>query len=497
MSRILIDTNIIIYREDIGIVPDKVQELLQILNDADHKIVIHPLSLKEINKDRDSRRRDIVISKIGTYTSVDNPPYPESDSKFISCVGQSYNINDKVDDYILYCVYKDVVDFLITEDVMIRKKAEKLGISDRVFSVDDAIEHFKVGSISYPHPLEYIPVYNVDFNDSIFDSLKKDYNEFENWWKKISREGRKGWVHYVNGKIGAILILKDENEPVDSIPPLPKNKRLKICTLIVDSIDQGSKIGELFIKISVQTAFHKDIDEIYLTHFIKPDDFLIPLIKEFGFSQVAKKINGEIVIVKRLIPDEEKKYLPTEVYKMFYPSFSDEEDVVNKFIIPIRPEWHNRLFTDYKIRQLTLDEVTGKFIVEGNTIKKAYLSHSKINEMKEGDILLFYRSKDVRGITSLGIVEKIKIGVTDPNEIISYVEKRAVYQKSEIEEISKKPTMIIIFWWILYLKEPLKYKDLLDHRILNGIPQTILKVSHSNYLKIKEMAKINDRYTFN
>ncbi len=338
-------------------------------------------------------------------------------------------------------------------------------------------------------------MHNLDLRDSIFDSLREEYKGFNDWWRNKSREGRKAWVHYVGRKIGAILILKEENEPIDSIPPLPKRKRLKICTLKVDPIDRGSKIGELFIKISIQTAIQKNIDEIYLTHFTKPNDFLVALIEEYGFHQVAKK-NGEDIFVKRLVPDKNKIYYPYQIYKEFYPSFYDGKDV-NKFIVPIRPEWHNRLFTDYKRRQLTLSESAGEFIVEGNTIKKAYLSHSKIKGMKEGDILLFYRSKDIKGITSLGIVEKVYENITNPNVIISYVGKRSVYSRIDIKKMSVKPVKIILFWWNTHFDKPLVYNWLLNSKILAGPPQAITKITHEQYLKIKEVTNINERYTVN
>jgi len=498
MSRILIDTNIIIFREDNKKIPDSVSELLRILNETDHRIVIHPSSKDEIKRDNDTERKNIVLSKLETYNSIESPPHPEADGIFTSLVGQTDNVHDAVDNNLIYCVYRNAVDFLITEDEGIHRKAIIIGISDRIFHVSEALEYFKrevAERILHPPPLKYVPAYNLDLNDSIFDSLKEEYDGFNEWWKKICREGRKAWVHYLNRKIGAILILKEENEPIDSSPPLPKKKRLKISTLKVESTNRGSKIGELFIKISVQTAVQKDVDEIYLTHFIKPNDFLVALIEEYGFRQIAKKKNGEDVFIKQLFLDKREVYSPRKIYRDFYPSFCDGNRV-NKFIVPIRPEWHNRLFTEYKkARQLTLGEVMGEFIVEGNTIKKAYLCHSKIKGMKEGDVLLFYRSGDIRGITSLGIVEKVYENVTDPNDIISYVGKRSVYSLMEIKEIAKKPTKIILFWWNMHFEKPIKYGYLLDNGILKGPPQTIIKVPHNKYIKIKEVTNINERYT--
>lgn len=140
-------------------------------------------------------------------------------------------------------------------------------------------------------------VYNLDISDPIFISLKEEYEEFDSWFKKISREGRKCWVYRRrDGAIGAILIYKIENDPIDATPPLPAKKRLKISTLIVTHI--GYKIGELFIKLAVGYSIKNNLTEIYLTHFTKPDDYLVDLITEYGFYKAAVNNRGEDVFVK-------------------------------------------------------------------------------------------------------------------------------------------------------------------------------------------------------
>jgi len=507
MSRILLDTNILILREDISKVPSEVQRLLRILGETRHRIVIHPLSLEEIKNDRDPERREIVLSKIDSYPQLESPPSPEDDDQFLSLVGHPRNPRDFVDNSLLYCVYRDAVSFLITEDVEIHKKARRLRISDRVFTIAEALDYFAkeiVEEIPHPTPLRSVPVYMLDVNDPIFESLKEEYKPhtystgFYDWWSKICREGRKAWVHYLGDRLGAVLILKDENEPIASNPPLPAKRRLKICTLIVTPEDRGKKIGELFIKISVQTAIQKGLEEIYLTHFTKDNDFLVNLIEEFGFEKVAVKGNGEDVFLKRLIPDRQaidrsSQIYRRQIYRRFYPSFYDGPQV-NKFIVPIRPEWHNRLFTDYsERRQLTLWEAAGDFIVEGNTIKKAYLCHSRIRGMQEGDILLFYRSHDVKGLTALGVIEKAE-RCTDADAIISHVGKRSVYSVSEIRDIAQKPTQVILFWWITYFTNPIEFDWLRNNRIIRYPPRTINKIPHDKYILIKEVSGIDARY---
>jgi hypothetical protein len=183
---------------------------------------------------------------------------------------------------------------------------------------------------------------------------------------------------------------------------------------------------------------------------------------------------------------------PIEISKIFYPAFYDGLRI-NKFIIPIRPEYHQRLFTDYKERQTTISEHLGEFIIEGNTIKKAYLSHSRNTKISPGDILLFYRSNDKKEITSSGVVEKVFFALQNKDDIIKHVGKRTVYSVHEIEKMAEKPTVVILFTWHLHLANPLKLSDLKEMNIF--APQSILLISHEKYLLIKSKGGIDERFT--
>ncbi|CEG11400.1 conserved hypothetical protein [groundwater metagenome] len=173
MTRILVDTNILIDREDLKKVSEGLQELLKILNETSNKIVIHPLSLEEIKNDKNAERGGIVLSKLKSYPIIESPPNPENDNKFMSLIGETDNTHDIVDNRLIYCVYKDAANFLITEDEKIHKKALKVGISDRVFRVNDALDYFSgflSKKILHPPPIKLTPCHNLDTNDSIFDS---------------------------------------------------------------------------------------------------------------------------------------------------------------------------------------------------------------------------------------------------------------------------------------------------------------------------------------
>ena len=499
--RILIDTNIFIGRENDHILSDELQELLKILNARQLEILIHPKSVEEIKRDSNISRKNIALSKINTYHILEHSPDQYKDEDFLSIVGIPSKINDEIDNAILYSVYKDAIDFLITEDKGIHKKSIRLDINDRVLSIHEGIDVFGKSlpneEVVKPPALKEDAVHNLDLNDAIFDSLKKEYgeSEFNNWFKKSSREGRKCWVYYrIDGSIGALLIRKIENEAIQSIPPLPIKKRLKVATLKVTHV--GNKIGELFIKLAIDYSIKNDIYEIYLTHFTNPDyDNLVDLITEYGFYKAAVKDNGEDIFVKELLVDKHKiaSMHPLEISNMFYPSLYDG-DKVNKFLVPIRPEYHQRLFTEHKSRQTSLLEHAGEFIVEGNTIKKAYLSSSKIRNLSPGDILLFYRTVDSE-ITSLGVVEKVLYGLQDKGEIFRNVRKRTVYSMEEIEKMAQKPTLVILFKWHFHLPRTLKLKDLKTIGV--SVPQSIAQISDENYLQIKKRGGIDERFTIN
>jgi len=488
--RILIDTNIFIYREDPAVLPEHLQKLLRITRENKHIIIVHPASVKDIENDPDVKRREIMISKLKSYPPLESPPVP--DKAFLHLIGNS-SINEEPDNTILYAVYKNAVDILITEDRGILRKALKVGIEDRVMDTGSAVAYFEsLHKSTFSHVMlkeEY--VYNTDVNDPIFDSLKEEYPEFDEWFTKISREGRKCWVYSEEGKIKAILIYKEEDESVDATPPLPKRRRFKIATLKVDLT--GYKIGELLLKLAFKYCIDHNIDETYLTHFTEKEDYLVDLILEFGFISCGKNKRGETVYLKKLYP-EEYTIDPVKMSRKFYPSFKDGTNI-RKFVVPIIPKFHDRLFQDYQKRQMRITEYIG-FNPQGNTIKKAYLTHSRIRRIRPGDIVLFYRSKDQQRITSLGVVEEVHVSLTDENEILRIVGKRSVFTYDEIQEMVKAPVTVIIFRHHFYFQNPLHLNELIKDNILGSAPQSITEISHKKYDYIKKRGGIHERFTF-
>ncbi len=500
--RILLDTNILIYRESNQILSEDIQELTKILNRGDFDILIHPATFDDISKDGYEKRKRIMESKFKTYSTLEKPPNPLEDQEFLDRVEWYSHPEDEIDNKILYAVCRNAVDFLITEDHGIHHNAKEIGIDERVLLAQDALKLFEQKEEKPPNvppSLEKNYVYNLDISDPIFDSLKRDYPDFEDWFEKISKEGRKCYVNRrKDGKVGALLIYKlEEEDMTNTSPPLPLKRRLKICTLKVTHV--GYKIGELFIKTSVDMALKKGCEQIYLTHFTEPDDRLVSLINDFGFYKGAVKHwddgREEDIFLKELFAGDDVEQLsPLEISEKYYPTYYHGRNV-RKFIVPIVPKYHDRLFTDCGGRQTFLHEHAGEFVTEGNTIKKAYLSHSKTGMVRPGDILLFYRSHDQQRITSLGVVEKVHDELTNAGEIASIVGKRTVYSLREIEEMSEKETKVILFRHHFHLPLPLDYKFLRKQSIIKGPTRSITKIDHDNYLKMVEKGGIDERFT--
>lgn len=492
---VLIDTNIFIHREDDDIVPKPLRELERSLKESGHTIVVHPYSVKEIRNDENDERRRRAESRIETYVELAYPPTPASgDSEFRRHVEKASSFNEKVDNMLLFAVFDDAVEFLVTEDRGIHKKALDLGIHDRVFTIEEGRDFFREEPqpVLGPAAIERTTLGELDLDDPIFDSLKDEYDGFVEWAR--SKSDRVAWVNYLDDRLGAILVLKpNEVENIGTNPPLGRDSRLKISTLKVAEPRWGSKVGELLISIAIREAIGHELDQVYLTHYVEEEDYLVRLIENYGFEHASQREDGEAIFLKRLTPDLDVDLSPPDFARRYYPSFYDGGDV-KKILVPIRPRYHRKLFTAYRKRQPPLTEFAGQFNSEGNAIRKAYLSHSTSKQVEPGDVLLFYRSRDYREITSLGVCEAVYYHLTDPGEIQKVVGKRSVFTDAEIRELAETPTTVILFSWHFDLPEPIPYDDLLENGVLSGPPQTMQVIEEEDYKYIKTEGQIDGRF---
>lgn len=497
--KVIFDTNILIHIEDPKELTKNLQDLMKIFREHGHQIFIHPASLKDIDNDKNEHRRQVILSKLKGYPVIESPPKPTND--FLSLVEASSTSNEINDNEILFALYRNGADLLITEDNGLHKKAIKANIEDRTLSIDSALDYFKnlYTRKEVRHTLiKEDFVRNFDIEDPFFDSLKEDYgdSDFRNWFKKISVQDRKCWVYHENYQIKALLMLKEENESILTSPPIPATKRLKIATLKVDI--PGSKLGELFLKMAFQYCIANQIFEIYLTHYRRQNDRLIPLIENFGFELVGfleerkEKMEKEEVYMKKFTP-KEKDLSSLEITKKFYPSFKDSP-TIRKFLVPIIPEYHDRLFPDFKGRQMRITDYS-EINIPGNAIKKAYISHSSITKIRPGDLLLFYRSHDQQEITSIGVVDREPVRTNEPDKVAAIVGQRSVYIYDEIKNMVQKPVLVLLFRHHLNLPNPPNLNYLCNHKIIQNAPQSIMELDHNQYVAIKKGGKLDERFT--
>ncbi|HJX13685.1 MAG TPA: GNAT family N-acetyltransferase [Dehalococcoidales bacterium] len=286
---------------------------------------------------------------------------------------------------------------------------------------------------------------DVPLNDHFFDSLKKDYKEFPDWYR--SKAAEPAYVQYTDDKLTGFMYLKiEEGEVADVTPPLVSAKRIKIGTLKVEA--HGTRLGERLIKKAFDHAVVSQAQEIYLTIFPhhKP---LIAMLEEFGFREensIKETENGkEAVFVKSL--DHSKI---TGDIRKDYPLIETGQS--NFYLLAIRPQYHSQLFPDSLLNTESYDLLSD--ISHTNSISKNYISAiTDIERLRPKDILVIYRMKDDRGpaeyrsvATSICVVEELRSKKTfkNDNEFLTYAKPYSVFSETELRRWWTRPELFVI-----------------------------------------------------
>ena len=122
-KKVLFDTNICVYLLDDIILNEKIRNITKYLIDSDeYEIVIHPLTYAEANNISDDTKKEIFRSKLKQYNTIKNPPVANSD--FHHDLGCK-NSHDRIDNELIYAVHTNCVEYLVSNDKEIVKKAQK------------------------------------------------------------------------------------------------------------------------------------------------------------------------------------------------------------------------------------------------------------------------------------------------------------------------------------------------------------------------------------
>ena len=470
--KILIDTNIVIPLEptSAGDLEPGTERVVKFAGTAQQfgcTLYIHPASRHDIQRDGNEVRRRLRSRLVQKYASLPDPPPVTLELERVLGAAVEFG-NDWVDNHLLAALSANAVDWLVTEDQRIHRKARRLGLQDRVFIVGEAIAALdRLFAVPAPPPaVRATPAYALKREDPIFASLREDYgNEFDPWLEKCAREHRQAWVIQEDGRYAALCIVNEEKSEKYGLA----GRVLKICTFKVSR--QGLRYGELMLKTVFDFSVHRGFGHIFVQAFEKHSR-LLDLLADFGFEPLAQRTErGELVLAKPLAPGPgDPARTPLDYNRRFGPRAVLLQDVPT-FLIPIQPKFHAILFPELETQ---LDLLVRS--PAGNGIRKAYLCRSQTRRVAPGDNLLFYRSQGDQEITVLGVVEGTFVS-TDPNLIASRVGKRTVYSFQDISDMcARGEVLVLMFRQARNLAPALKLADAVEAKLLKGPPQSIVNL---------------------
>jgi hypothetical protein len=321
-----------------------------------------------------------------------------------------------------------------------------------------------------------------------FLSLAKDYPEFLDWYQKCIKKDRPCWVIEQEGLPEGMIIYKSEStqntEEQKELQEMgvPGKDVLKICLFKIGENIKGERCGELLLKKAMDFAFRQKFDSTYLTVFPKHVQ-LIKLIEKFGFQKGKNKGNEEVYFKYTKVLPAPQTSPAFEFHKKFWPCLSATG--VKKYIVPIVPEYHMRLFPEAE--QAFSSQITFLDILShspGNAIRKVYVCNAVILSIEPGSVLFFYRSRSST-ITSIGVLESYQTA-TNFNDLKMFVDTRSVYKDDELSSrvIDKKKAKVLNFYYARDIKAPISLAALKQYKILTAAPQSIMNLSEEAYQKL-------------
>lgn len=425
---VVLDTNVLIYtqeyaqqgREDGAIAA----EVHKALGELGYTPVIAKATLDDIARSGD--RRDERIRESRRYPILE--PDPPGDLRQRAGYGDDLTANDECDLRILAAVDQGLAAWLITNDKRLIGHAEQAGIKT-VLDARQFLEFLEPARhpLGPPPSVEDAPPAEVNVHSQFFSSLVRSYPGFYDWWEnKVVPQGRKTFIVGDPDDPQALAVLK-ENDADYNLP----QDTTKICTFKVSDDARGQRFGELLLKAIIQYIRTLASTTAFLE--VAADNELVRWLDDFGFERLAGKRagNGDLVMVKRLTAGGCRKALkPWDYHKLYGPGALR---VQRAFLVPIRPEWHQRLFPEPNLVQLSLFQPEPC----GNAITKVYISKTRSRQPAQGDVLIFYESDTGGRVSNIGIVEEVLVS-EDPIEVLEFAGSRTVYTPQDVDEMCEE-----------------------------------------------------------
>lgn len=492
-ARFLLDTNIIVQRESINNCSSEINLVYQSIDKFKGTKLYHPITEKELNGYKDAQIKASMITKLNSYeklneTLIDDDYFKQTVKQF------GIDKNSENDNEILYQVYSGRVDFLITEDCGILKKAKELYLHNRVLSSNEFLTIIKKQNpslINYDAlSVSLIKIGSLDIDDHFFDTLREDYGgvDFNKWLTKKAES--EAYVFKNNEGIQGFLYLKTEEKDEnysDFNPPLTPRRRLKVGTFKINST--GIRLGERFLKIIFDNALKQEVDEIYVTMFKdkrQEVNGLRTLMERWGFVEKGTKNNGEIYLVKDM-----KKYDKTKSPKFNYPLLKDNYSIS---FLPIVARYHTKLFPDLHLKNEDATFFDGAC---SYAIEKIYVTAWNNVNLEPGSLLCVYCMADYNKryrsiVTGVCILSEV-IRTSSVDELVEKCQNRSVFTESELRELYTIRNFTTIVK-VLYFKPfdcKINYDCLESAGLLGtrGAPQLNSKLTYKEY---QELVKLGE-----
>lgn len=337
---------------------------------------------------------------------------------------------------------------------------------------------------------------NLELSDSFFDSLRQDYEDFDEWFAKKSNNNDEAFVSFRNdGSIQALLYLKTEYEEDTTInPTLPELKKLKIGTFKIDA--HQTALGQRFISIILRKLITEGYGTAYVTIYDKHEP-LKQLFEKYGFKRWGVK-NHELVYAKYAA-------FCQDPYKDF-PRISKAQN--NKYLLGIYPTYHTKLFPDSQLsneRQFERQD-----IAFSNAIEKCYLcAMPGVELVKPKDLIVIYRTN--AGQTGAAFYKSVATSVCTViatnninnfstfEEFRSYVGKGSIFHEDELKRLfdQKKYPYIIKMLYNFPLKKRITNGDLKTKAGLNLDYWGFAPLSDQQFDDILKFGGINENFVIN
>lgn len=372
--RFLLDTNVLIPLQDsYQVLESNLADFVRLANVGGHQLLYHPATVADFRRDPDRQRCKRNLQRLTQYSQLDNPaPCPWNAPQTSS--------NDACDNEILYALECDAAHALVTEDRGIHAKARALGLRDRVYTIQMAEDWLRrlhePRQVVLPN-IEDVPLHNLmpQLPTEFFDSLRQGYPGFDDWFRSKAREDRRAWIYRdEHGCVAALCVYAVKTgDTINDAQERLEGDVLKLCTFKVGEQVRGRKIGELFLKAAFRYATEYACEHLFIHADAERHDYLLRLLDDYGFVERGT-YKGDSVLVKahpRVAP-EGAGIEPLEYARLYFPHYRHDADV-QKFIVPIQPQYHNILLPDYSPQQ---GQLFGAHSNIGNAIKLAYLCGS-------------------------------------------------------------------------------------------------------------------------